>query len=132
MNYCTLKVTVPKTLADRLDRLAALAGMSGEDLLQAIVILDLHSQGWLDGEMQAPTLKAVTKIVLTKVKLGEGESVLTPIRTLAKAFPGMLLMDAKRIVDDLRRHPGPMNIHSSEPITPLVQDDLNKSFEFHL
>ena len=132
MHYSTLKVTIPTTLADRLDRLAALAGMSGEDMLQAILTLRLHADGWLDDEMASPTIKAVKSITFTSVKPGEGESVLTPIRALAKAFPGLMLIDAKHIVDDLRVRKGPMTLTSTEPITPQVQDDLAKSFVFHV
>lgn len=50
----TMKVRLPKSLAERTDRLAAHAGLTGAQMIQAIVTLDLYRTGWLHDEMNPP------------------------------------------------------------------------------
>jgi len=50
MDLVEMQVRLPKTLCAKIDRLAALGGLTGDQMAQAILVLQFHSQGWLKDE----------------------------------------------------------------------------------
>jgi len=55
------QIRLPLDTTNRLDEMAEQGGLTGEQLLQAIMILDLHAHGWIKLETPAPKVDPIDR-----------------------------------------------------------------------